>query len=84
MGRLGYEKNEDNFGRKLAMDSGERRKSSNSIEKNFHQLFSPGDPHIVKNHVWNEWKSKNPDDAHLHTHTDEVLRPEVPSKKIRR
>ena len=35
-------------------------------------------------HVWNGWKSKNPDDPHLDTFTEEALRPEEPSKKVRR
>ena len=35
-------------------------------------------------HVWNGWKSKNPDDAHLHIFTEEALRPEVPSTNFRR
>ena len=44
----GMRKNEDNFTQKLAMDSGERRESSNPMQKFDHQNFSPGDPHIGK------------------------------------
>ena len=44
----GMRKNEDNFAQKIAMDSGERRESSNPIQKFDHKNFSPGDPHIGK------------------------------------
>ena len=42
----GMRKNEHNFVKKVAIDSGERRVSSNPIQKIDHENFSPGDPHI--------------------------------------
>ena len=44
----GMRKYEQNFVQKLAIDSGEKRKSSNSIQRNDDKIFSPGDPHIGK------------------------------------
>ena len=46
MGIWGFEENEHNFVQELAMDSGERRESSNPIQKIVHRNFSPGDPDI--------------------------------------
>ena len=39
-------KYEQNFVQKLAIDSGERPESLNSIHKNYYEIFIPGDPHV--------------------------------------